>query len=346
MNQYQLLSGELVDLEQLSKEDLAYLLDLQRRAMDAGDYFDLLRRLCGADAYPLKGSDRVTHEICESLLYRIAKDIVERVGIEQGTVAPTHVAQAGRSRTRTASLAERLRDLRSAVIAGADGCPKGWFCLRMQVPSGRIHGAVFETAGDLLKQTPRVDVLAVDIPIGLPDSGPREADREARSVLGPRASSVFPAPIRPALDAASYEEACEITEGVDGRRVSKQAWAICAKVAAVDAVLRDEPDLREIVREVHPEVSFWAWNDKEPLRFAKKKRKGKEERRQLVDSAFGEEAFASVRADVQRGDVADDDILDAFAALWTALRIVRGSEARLPEDPPEDAVGLRMEIVY
>jgi predicted RNase H-like nuclease len=52
-------------------------------------------------------------------------------------------------------------------------------------------------------------VTAIDIPIGLPGGRPRTVDGEARRLLGPRASSVFPAPARGTLDASSYEEACE-----------------------------------------------------------------------------------------------------------------------------------------
>jgi predicted RNase H-like nuclease len=44
----------------------------------------------------------------------------------------------------------------------------------------------------------------IDIPIGLTASGPRSCDLEARRLLGPRRSSVFPAPAREVLRAWSY----------------------------------------------------------------------------------------------------------------------------------------------
>jgi predicted RNase H-like nuclease len=44
--------------------------------------------------------------------------------------------------------------------------------------------------------------------------------------------------------------------------------------------------------------------------------------------------------------VADDDILDAFAALWTAERITSGVAVTLPENKPLDSTGLPMRIVY
>jgi predicted RNase H-like nuclease len=78
---------------------------------------------------------------------------------------------------------------------------------------------------------------------------------------------------------------------------------------------------------------------------AKKHPLGRAARLALVDGCFGD-AYLEVRRRYRKADVADDDILDAFAALWTAERIVRSEAATLPEHPPRDAHGLPMEIVY
>ena len=43
---------------------------------------------------------------------------------------------------------------------------------------------------------------------------------------------------------------------------------------------------------------------------------------------------------------ADDDILDAFAALWTAEHVVRGTAETLPHaEPPVDGAGLPMRML-
>ena len=58
----------------------------------------------------------------------------------------------------------------------------------------------FRSAGELFAQIPAPAVFSIDIPIGLTDSGPRQCDIQARRLLGARrGTSVFPAPIRPAL---------------------------------------------------------------------------------------------------------------------------------------------------
>jgi predicted RNase H-like nuclease len=232
------------------------------------------------------------------------------------------------------------------LAAGVDGCRAGWICLTRELGSRAIESACFESARALLSQRPSPDAIAIDIPIGLTGSGPRACDEQARRLLGrPRASSVFPAPIRPVLAARSWEEACAIRSRVEGKRMSKQAWGIVDRIRAVDRELRARPDLQPRVREVHPEVSFCAWNGA-AMRSNKKSTAGREQRRRLVNEVFGADAYDAARARFLARDVAHDDILDAFATLWSAERILRGESCSLPESPLLDDFGLRMEIVY
>ena len=230
------------------------------------------------------------------------------------------------------------------IAAGADGCRSGWICL-VREQSGEIVSKLFETAEALMSQEPRPAVLAIDIPIGLAEVGPRLCDLEARKRLGPRASSVFTAPIRPLLAAATWDEACSIRERLERKRISKQAWAIVPKIREVDRALRENPARQGWVREVHPEVCFWAWRG-EPMPHAKKHALGRAARLDLVGRYFGAAAFHDVRVCHRKAEAADDDILDAFAALWTAERVVQGKSATLPEHPPLDSHRLRMEMVY
>jgi predicted RNase H-like nuclease len=229
--------------------------------------------------------------------------------------------------------------------AGADACRAGWICVTRDA-DGVLASACHATAEALLAQRPRPDALAIDVPIGLPGRGPRACDREARRRLGPRAASVFPAPLRRVVEAAaSWEEACCIRTRLEGKRMSKQAWGIVAKVREVDAALRRRPARARWLHEVHPELCFAVWRGA-PMRDPKKSRAGRRERLALVSGHFGAAAFATLRRDCPRRDVADDDLLDALAALWTAERILRGEAARLPERPPRDRLGLPMQIVY
>lgn len=74
-------------------------------------------------------------------------------------------------------------------IAGADGCRAGW--LRVErLADGELEAAVLST-DQLVANALEFAVLTIDIPIGLPDAGPRAVDVHARRLLGPRGSSVL-----------------------------------------------------------------------------------------------------------------------------------------------------------
>ena len=233
-----------------------------------------------------------------------------------------------------------------AWLAGVDGCKGGWFRAARDARTGDLAFHLLEDAGLLLRCAPRPEVVALDMPIGLPDAGARACDREARALLGPRRSSIFPAPLRSAVSAPTQREASAITRRVDGRGVAAQAFGIFAKVRQVDAALAADPALRAALREVHPELSFWAWNGRRPLPFAKRTPEGARARLALAEAWLGPAILARARAEHPRRALGDDDILDAIAALWTAHRIAAGTAETLPASPPRDAMGLPMRIVF
>ena len=231
-------------------------------------------------------------------------------------------------------------------LAGLDGCKPGWIAIYKGLNEREIQSGVVARIEELFAVLEELSVVAIDIPIGLTESGPRQCDRLARRAIGPRASSVFPAPIRAVIDALTYTDASRISRERQDCGISQQSFAIYPKVRSVDEALRSNPQIRDKVYEVHPEVCFRAWNGGAAMMHPKKTLTGGSDRLRLVSSHFGENAFQSVRARHSRRDVADDDILDAFAALWTAERIAAGTARTLPEQPPVDTAGLPMRIVY
>lgn len=231
---------------------------------------------------------------------------------------------------------------------GVDGCSAGWFCFalaRSEEPQWYIVG----TVDKLVSVSSNSDRIFVDIPIGLPD-GPegRCCDREARMRLGrPRASSVFPAPVRAALAATTYEEANRISREESGKGITKQAFAILPKIKQVDELLRRSEKARNILREVHPEICFWALAGGTPMRDGKNTRIGFDERLALLERflpSVGQE-FVQIRSRFRRSDLSDDDILDAMAAAITAS-VDSDALMTLPKDPTRDSCGLPMEMVY
>jgi predicted RNase H-like nuclease len=232
-----------------------------------------------------------------------------------------------------------------STISGADGCRGGWVVLTKDLESGVISWRLAANAHDLIYSHPTPEITALDIPIGLTEHGPRECDLMARQLLGPgRAGSVFPAPIRPILYAVSYEEACEISARIDRKKISRQTYGIIPKIRDIDAVLRQDPKLQARVREVHPEICFYHLAGQRPLQHSKKKPEGRQERYELLYPIFGHwlQAALSERRELSSQE---DDVLDAFAALWTAERIAMNSFHVIPASPPRDSYGLCMEIV-
>ncbi len=230
----------------------------------------------------------------------------------------------------------------NTTVAGVDGCRGGWVVV--SDTHGHVDACVVRDFSAVLDTLPSDAFVAIDIPIGLTDAGPRDADRDARRLLGRvRASSVFPAPARAALAATTYSDACARHEQADGRRMSHQAFNILAKVREVDAVMASNPALQARVREASPELSFATWNGGVPMQHRKTRPEGRNERAALIDAAWPG-ARARVWS-VVRGLAAADDLHDAFATMWTARRVRDGVARAVPAVPVMDAHGLRMEIV-
>ena len=227
------------------------------------------------------------------------------------------------------------------MIAGADGCRGGWLVLFEDV--GAIDSGLLPTRAEILDLFDPLKVLAIDIPIGIPDRGSRTCDIEARKALKPRGSCVFPAPVRATFAARDYTHACELHQTADGRKVSKQAHAILPKIIEVDEAVRTHAR-RSVVYEVHPEVSFRELSGSGLA--TKHSLIGLHQRLSLIESTFGSGSFSAIRERHSSRTVKDDDILDAFAALWTARRIRDGVSERLPAEPVFDSHGVPMHIHY
>ncbi len=225
-------------------------------------------------------------------------------------------------------------------VAGIDGTPGGWAVVTMEAERWTVRR--ISTVSDIFGPVDRF--VAIDIPIGLLDSyeiGGRQCDRAARALLGRRASSVFPAPIRPTLMAKSWEEACTISVGSApcGKAMSKQAYGILPKIKEVDELLQMRPELRRVVREVHPEICFRELAG-QPMIHRKSTISGREERRSALRHLFPDLEAVELAGRVQRLPV--EDILDAAVACWSALRIAMGRARCLPGSVPLDATALPM----
>ncbi len=231
------------------------------------------------------------------------------------------------------------------MFVGADSCKDGWFIV---VVEDNSWGAdVLPDMRSLWQKFSSALLILVDIPIGLPESGPRRCDIEARKLLGrPRRSSVFPVPCWAAISAETYEKASNINYQRTGKRLSRQTWSITPKIREVNCFLLEVKSARSRVREIHPEICFWALAGGQPMRHSKKTEEGFCERRKVLHSIYPcTSDIIQCALSKWKGQVAKDDVLDALSAAITAAA---GGEnlTSIPERPELDSRGLRMEMVY
>ena len=236
-------------------------------------------------------------------------------------------------------------------LAGVDGCRAGWIAAFVRPSEGEVRIRIVPRFADVLAAPEAPAIVAVDMPIGLPDRiGPdgRGPERAIRPLLGARQSSVFSVPPRAAIFAADFGAACAaaLAASEPPRKVSKQLFMIAPKIREVDEVLRCDPALAPRVYEVHPELAFWRLNGERALTEPKKVKgvcyePGLAVRRNLLIAA-GLSA-TTVVASPPKGARADD-LLDALACAAIARRIHVGTARPFPDPPGRDSFSLPVAI--
>ena len=232
-------------------------------------------------------------------------------------------------------------------MLGVDGCRAGWLAVRVEWSSGRLalDYALYPRFAPILEQYPDAAAIAVDMPMGLYESGrvrARPCDQAARQRLGRRACCVFLPPTRAMLDADAYAP-------LRALGLSVQAYHLIPRIRELDALLT--PDLQARVWESHPELSFLAITGA-PIPHPKRTAEGYAARVDALRCAFGDagdafaNALAAFREQVAPKDAGMDDFLDACALAWSAQRCLRGESEVCIGDPTHDARGLLMAIRY
>lgn len=252
-------------------------------------------------------------------------------------------------------------DTRAPLIAvGADGAPRGWLvaCLYADSPR-RAEATSWDTQLELVSDLDALSALraqggaraavAIDVPIGLLDTVDfRDCDIEARKRLGARRNSVFAPPARYMLAAAGdYTRIRELVEAERSRNpaaksISAQAAGIAAKIRDVDDWVRAHPESEQWLWECHPELSFLALSEGSPLE-DKHRAAGVIARLRLLRAEFGDVEDNIANAPWPKKEASLSDILDAYAALSTALRCARGEHEELGNGK-RDARGVPMRM--
>jgi predicted RNase H-like nuclease len=231
-------------------------------------------------------------------------------------------------------------------LYGIDGCRAGWVAAVADPELQNLQIHLISNLEALFARAGLDSLVAIDIPIGLPETEARACDTTARMLLrSPRSSSVFSPPSRRTLPAETFREALQLNREALGIGISKQAFHIMRKIDEVDRLMT--ADRQRYVREVHPEVTFAQLNGG-PLQHAKKQAEGREKRIALLRKAglqVSEASLVEERSKLGASAVFLDDLVDALACLVTAADIHRGRSCSLGAARQRDARGLAMEIV-
>lgn len=247
-------------------------------------------------------------------------------------------------------------------VGGIDGCKGGWV-LASRDGHGELTFTLHRSFAGLAASMPDDAILAVDMPIGLPDrtgNGGRGAEQVVRPYLKARRASVFSVPSRAAVHAepgpfenesarlAAHKRASTIALATSDppRKISIQAFGLFAKIRELDVWLREDKTRSKRVIESHPEFAFAILNAGEPMALPKKI-KGKvnsagmaERRALLCAKGF---AAASLDQPAPQGASADD-VLDACVMLLVAERKLAGLAKAYPDNFGRDAFGLPIAI--
>ena len=234
------------------------------------------------------------------------------------------------------------------LFVGVDWGSDGWVAVAFG-SDGLADAGVFDGVGDLwANYEDRTERVCIDVPIGLVEEGDplRKCDRLAREVLGSRSASVFTPPVREATRKQRYATAKKTNRRKTGQGLSKQAFHVSDGIAAVDELLQEVPESRDVLVEAHPEVCFRAFAG-EPLAHSKRVAAGYAERmRTLAEYDRDAPPVVQEAAEATAGhEVAVDDVVDAVALAYTA-RPGAGALRSLPPEPPTDATGLPLRMFY
>jgi predicted RNase H-like nuclease len=220
------------------------------------------------------------------------------------------------------------------AVLGVDGWRGAWVGALLD---GRSVSLLALADVHAVLGVPDVDLIAIDMPIGLSDDGARACDVAARRRLPGATSSVFPAPVRPVLRTTTYDEARTTSLAASGRSLSVQTFALVPAIRSLDDALGDPPDPRVV--EVHPELSFRALDERVTDR--KASTNGLAQRIRALEQVM--DVLDALAQD--RSGVPIVDALDACAAAWSAQRIADGTSLSVG-DGATDARGRPMRISW
>ena len=128
----------------------------------------------------------------------------------------------------------------NAWLAGVDGCAGGWIAAFVRPQGDEVRVRIVPRFADVLGAPEQPAVVAVDMPIGLPDrvgAGGRAAENASGRCSAPASRRCSRCRRARRSMPRDYGEACRIAQATSEppRKVSKQLFNIAPKIREVDA---------------------------------------------------------------------------------------------------------------
>ncbi|SMO92549.1 Predicted nuclease (RNAse H fold) [Geodermatophilus aquaeductus] len=221
------------------------------------------------------------------------------------------------------------------AVLGVDGWRGRWVGALLE---GRTVTLLALHDVDAVLAVPDVEVVGIDMPIGLSDDRARACDVAARRLLGRAGSSVFAAPVRAVLGTDDYAEARALSvAATGGTSLSAQAFQLVRSIRSLDDALGDPPSERVV--EVHPELAFRLGLG--GVADPKVTARGLAQRLAALRPVMAVDTALLGAPPL----VPAVDALDACAAAWSARRVADGVAECVGDGAP-DARGRPMRICW
>lgn len=228
------------------------------------------------------------------------------------------------------------------VSVGIDGCKGGW--IAATIKGGYLEMSKYATLEKITNKIP-FDGCIIDMIIGLQGKeSDIRPDSEARSEMKGRASTIFPAPCRPAVFGSTKEQRLEANVKVLGKKFTSQTDAIIPKIREVDEFLQQHPNYKNVIMESHPEVCFSRLNG-EVLMTSKHTEEGIRDRARVLSNYLPEVSYEEIQEFAATMKCNTDDITDSICLAIVSNLECQGKTETIPAEPMRDDTGLFMQMV-
>ncbi len=233
------------------------------------------------------------------------------------------------------------------IYGGIDGCKYGWILMKSDGKDIQFAG-LFKSIEDLIKENQDLDRILIDMPIGLSSKKiKRTVESTMKKELGVRHATVFNALCREALTAKNYEEAKQINERIEGRKISIQTYFISKKIAEIDNFLKNNPSFKNKFIEGHPEICF-KYLKGEVLLSKKSSHFGIEDRLTTLQKYYPNviNLYEDILRNTKRKFAKKDDIVDSICLCIVNKLSGKNRMSFIEDSQIKDEMGIKMRIGY